>query len=260
MWEKIKAWWKGLFARPQAPVIPLPVPSVPPPVTPPLPSTSPRPRPFDLPPGNHYAGRVRAKMAEEYRYLWSVAELSGAMGKEAIRYARFLHENSARFQRVADTFPGVPWHLFGVISVLEMGLNFNGTILNGDDWSRKTVHFPPGLGPWNSYEEAAEWGFIHECNGWNFNWSTMRWGDPGEYFYFLESWNGHNARTEPQYSLTTPPGASPYIYSGTQFYSKGKKQENPTRFNPELVSQQPGCMAILLALKGLGVEVFPGVG
>jgi lysozyme family protein len=40
---------------------------------------------------------------------------------------------------------------------------------------------------------------------------------------------------------------SPYLYSYTQFYEKGK-YEFDGKYNPELVSKQPGVVAIMKAL------------
>ncbi len=255
LWQKILA----LFGIRPVPKLVLTPPAPPPPnqsapFTPPT-SHIPLKQPFGLPPGGHFSGRDREQMMAEYRYLWSICSLSGPMADDAKRAASFLRENQGRYQGVAVRL-GMPWFIVGVISIMEMGLNFRGTILNGDDFTKPTHNFPPHLGPWASWEEAALWGLRYEAKGWNFNLGTFNWRDVGACFYFCESYNGHDARQEPQGSLTRPPNASPYIYSGTPFYKSGKKQENPTRFDPNLVSEQPGCMAVLWALQESGVLVF----
>lgn len=214
-------------------------------------------RPAGLPESNHYASRSRALMELEYEYLWPKAVLTGPMADDARQHADWILKNRARLEAFTKKyFPTMPFHVPGIINVLESGLDFNGTLLNGDDFTRKTVHFPSGHGPWKSWEEAAVYAFNHEAEGWHWVLSKWNWNDVGAYFWLQESWNGHDARLSPQYELTTPKGASPYVYSGTQFYVKGKKQENPSRFSKDLVSAQPGCMAILKALELSGVKVF----
>lgn len=235
--------------------IPSPINPKPEPAPAPIPGVALQ-RPADLPPGNHYAGRDRAKMFAEYRYLWSICTLAGPQAVAALESARFIMKNISVFSTVATAVGGIPPYIVGAISVMEMGLNFKGTILNGDDFTKPTHNYPPGLGPWGSWEEAAIWGLKHEARGWGINLQTWNWRDPGAAFYFMESYNGHNARMEDQGPKTKPPYSSPYVYSGTPFYVSGKKQENPSRFNPDLVSQQPGCMAILKAIDLNHTRVF----
>jgi len=209
-------------------------------------------RPEDLPESNHYAGRKTSQLLAEYRYLFSIATITNKWKPEVYRSVDWAKLNRHRFEAVSIVTK-VPWYVVAIINIMEMGTDLNGSLLNGDDWHGKTKHFPSGHGPWKSWEEAAIYAFDYEEDGWNIQTETYNWKDIGSIFWFLEAWNGFNARVEPQYSLTTPKGASPYIYSGTPFYVSGKKQEAPTRFTPELVSKQIGCMAFLKALE-LGGE------
>lgn len=231
-------------------------PPPPPPGEPPVPVPADRrgERPSDLPRSNHYATRDKAYLYREYRYLFSICTINERWQKEATRIAQWLLTNREKLLEI-QTATNVPWWIVGIINVLEGGTSFNHTILNGDPWNQKTKHFPPGLGPWLSWKDAALFGLHYEAKGWNFNLATSPWHDLGWCFYYLEAWNGFNARMSPQYEQTTPQGASPYIYSGTPFYQKGKKLEAPTRFDPELVSQQLGCMAIAKQLEAMGVKL-----
>lgn len=236
------------------PLVVAPAPTPIPPQRPTLPKEK---RPPGLPPSNHFFSRDRKTLESEYEFLWPLAKLSGPMASDAEKHAAFIIQNRKEFEAV-DQALGMPWYIVACLSTMEMGLNFKGTILNGDDWHEQTYHYPAGLGPWKSWVHAAIWGIQYEVKRFP-AFSDIRsypWKNVGSAFFFLECWNGQNARIEPQYSLTTPKGASPYIYSGTQFYVKGKKQEKPSRFTPDLVSQQPGCMAILLALKNSGIQLF----
>lgn len=245
------SWIKSLFTKPiKEPVKPPVRPEKPNDKETPnsSPVTSPGKRPEDLPASNHYAGRKSAQLLAEYRYLFSIATITPKWHSEVWRSVDWAKLNRSRFEAVSRVTL-VPWYVVAIINIMEMGTNFNGSLLNGDDWHGKTRNFPPGHGPWKSWEDAAIYAFDYEEDGWNIQTETYNWKDIGSIFWFLEAWNGFNARTGEQYEKTTPKGASPYIYSGTPFYVSGKKQENPTRFTPELVSQQIGCMAFLKALE-----------
>lgn len=252
LWEWIKSLFKKKAVEDTSPSTPSP--STPPsngsPSTPGSPSSR---RPIDLPSSGHYMSRDRAKLSLEYAFLFSVATITEARQAEVVRSASWARANKARFQKI-ENLTRVPWYVVAIINIMEAGTDFSGTLLNGDPWNKKTVHYPARLGPWDSWEDAAIFAIRHEAKGWNFNLDIFVWDIPG-IFFFLEAWNGFNARSEPQYSLTTPKGASPYIYSGTPFYTKGKKLEAPSRFEPELVSAQIGCMAFLKELERQGERI-----
>lgn len=246
-------WIKSLFA-PMPPPPSLRIVPSPPRVAPLPPMTPSAGRPSDLPQSNHYASRDAHVLAKEYAYLFANCVATAKWVAEVARSVAWAQANKSRFLFVQSK-TGVPWFVVAIINIMEMGTNFDGTLLNGDDWSKKTVHYPSGKGPWGSWEEAAVYAINSEDEGWNFHPPTMTW-DIGTVFYFLEAWNGFNARMSPQYDQTRPAGASPYIYSASQFYISGKKEENPTRFEPNLVSDQIGCMAFLRALQDAGEKLF----
>lgn len=247
-------WLRSIFAPKPAPVVPIrpPVIAPPPPVPAAVdPTTG---RPADLPKSNHYESRDQRVLAQEYRYLFSICTTTPKWEYTVGISVDWARRCKDRFLFVQSK-TGVPWFVVAIINIMEMGLNFDGTLLNGDPWNRKTVHYPSGRGPWGSWEEAAVYAINSEDEGWDFHPPTMTW-DVGTTFYFLEAWNGFNARMQPQYTQTRPLGASPYIYSASPFYVSGKKLEQPTRFDPNLVSEQIGCMAFLRALQDAGEKLF----
>ena len=208
-------------------------------------------RPEALPDSMHFKTRDKGLLLQEYRYLFSIASITPKWMNEVERCGEWAIANKATFSRVT-ALTSVPWYVVAIINIMEMGTRLTGTLLNGDPWDKKTVHFPSGHGPWRSWESAAVYAIRHEAEGWHLDTARINWSDIGEVFWYLEAWNGFNARMTGQYEKTTPQGASPYIYSGTPFYVRGKKLENPTRFDPDLESQQIGCMAFLLYLRGRG--------
>lgn len=239
-------WLKSLFMRSPAPV-----------VEPPTPKPIDVARPADLPASNHYASnhpsQDRAKLEAEYRYLWSIAGPKDERWKMASQEAAsWMFTHKAQFQEV-ELLTSIPWAVVAVINIMEMGMNFDGTILNGDPWNKVTRHYPSGKGPWKSWREAAVLGLMAEASGWNFNLKTWNW-DVGGVFFFCEAYNGFNERMEIG-SKISPANAPPYIYSGTQFYSSGKKIEvlGPDGkyhgdFDVNKVSDQCGVMLMLKAL------------
>lgn len=216
-------------------------------------------RPTDLPASNHYASTDRHVLAKEYAYLYPLAQIV-KFSKEAADSAQFALTNKNRFLEAAQSTL-VPWFVIATINHMEQGESFSGTILNGDPWTQKTKHFPSGFGPWRSWSEATVFAIAHEQAGYpGYDFKTWTWDLPG-CFYFLELWNGFNSRL-PEGNGIVPDHASPYLYSGTQFYQSGKRVEDLVRgryvgrFDPGLVSSQVGCMAFLKALEAAGEKLF----
>lgn len=159
------------------------------------------------------------------------------------------------FYSPAERATKVPWFVIAALNMREQSQKTTGSLLNGDDWHSKTHHYPPGYGPWHSWAEAAVFAIQHEAKGWNINLDTYVWDLPG-IFWYLESYNGFGHR---QSSLTTPPNTSPYVYSGTQFYVKGKRREVPDGrggykgiLDEDLVDGQLGVMALIKQLHEMG--------
>lgn len=266
------SWLGGLFKKkevaPSAPPTQPTGPTTPSTPTPSPPSVAPSPgskpvtRPSDLPAGNHYGSRNRLLMEAEYTYLWPMASIRADWRIAVQAVVAWAIENRSTFL-AASKETAVPWWVIAGINNLEMGANFNGTILNGDSWKSKTKHYPPGLGPWKSWLEACVWGLRYEAKGWGFDLAKYRWNVGGA-FYFAESYNGHNVR-EAIGQSTVPPHASPYIYSGTPFYVSGKMTEVETApgsgkyrgvFDSRLVSEQVGFMAFAKGLELTGEKLF----
>ncbi len=125
-------------------------------------------RPSDLPASNHYASTNQKTLAREYAFLFGQTKITAQWQKEITRSVLWAKQNRSSFQAVAAA-TGVPWFVVAIINILEMGTNLNGTLLNGDPWNKKTVHFPSGLGPWDSWASAAIFAINHEEEGWHFN-------------------------------------------------------------------------------------------
>lgn len=134
---------------------------------------------------------------------------------------------------------GVPWQIIAVIHHLECSGSFGLHLHNGDPLSARTKRVPagrPNVGnPPFSWEESAvdavmmkSWHTVGRTN-----WTLARTLD------LLERYNGLGYRRMGR--------VSPYLWSGTQLYRKGKYVRDGV-FDPEAISKQVGVVPLLKAL------------
>lgn len=165
---------------------------------------------------------------------WAHAELTRAA--EFGPVAKRLVASKARFQGL-EAKTGVPWFIIAVIKERESGVDagFLKNIANGQSWSQKTTIVPIGRGPFTSWEAAGVDALVNcaPYAGRNKDWSV------GGALTLLEQYNGLG------YANKGLP--SPYIWSGTDQYAKGKYVRDGV-FDPNVVDAQLGCAGVLLAM------------
>jgi lysozyme family protein len=131
----------------------------------------------------------------------------------------------------------VPWYVVGCIHYMEAGLNFSKQIHNGESWSKKTTLVPVGLGPWNSWEDAAldamETLHLKMFKTLGF----FSWGIP-EICFCFESHNGWGYRKYHSHVK------SPYLWSFSNHYDSGKYIADG-KWSDTAVSKQMGAMTII---------------
>lgn len=167
---------------------------------------------------------------------WKDARIT--RGPEFAKVAPRLVANKARYQTVAAV-TGVPWFIIAVIHQRESAANFSGVLHNGEHiigTGRKTRLVPSGRGPFSSWEEAAI-DALKNCHPY-----AARWTDwsPGGAMTLLEQYNGLG------YANKGLP--SPYVWSGTDRYVKGKYVADG-KFDPDHVDKQLGCAGLILAMR-----------
>lgn len=148
-------------------------------------------------------------------------------------YVARINANKERYEAV-EKETGVPWFFVAVIHALECSLSFNQHLHNGDPLSARTVQVPKGrpkIGEppftWEySAKDALEYDGLTDWKDWTVEGMLFE----------LEAYNGWGYRTK---GIN-----SPYLWSGTQFYTKGKYGSDD-KYDANLVSQQIGA-AILL--------------
>jgi len=143
----------------------------------------------------------------------------------------------ARYQAVS-TKTGVPWWVIAVIHERECSQSWLRSIAQGDPWNEVSIHVPKGRGPFASWEAAAI-DAVTNCPP-----HAARWQDrsAGGALTLLEQYNGLG------YANRGLP--SPYIWSGTDQYAKGKYVADGV-FRSDVEDRQLGCAGLLVALRAI---------
>lgn len=148
---------------------------------------------------------------------------------EKIKYkVERMRQNADRY---AAILPPVKWWLIAVIHELECSQKFTKYLGNGQPLNKKTTIVPKGRGPFKTFEQGAIDALILQGADKIADWSI------GNILYFLERFNGYGY--EKYYNMP-----SPYLWSGSNHYTKGKYVTDG-HFDPDAVSQQIGVALLL---------------
>lgn len=173
-----------------------------------------------------------AKLKEANVRRWNAAKLT--RGPEFTPVARRLVAAKERYQTVAAR-TGIPWPFIAVTHQRESSQNWSRSLAQGDPWDRVSTHVPAGRGPFKSWEGAAYDALVN-CAPYaarNKDWSI------GGLLTLLERYNGVG------YVNRGLP--SPYLWSGTDQYSRGKYVRDGV-FDPDAVDKQLGCAGLIMAM------------
>lgn len=185
-------------------------------------------------------GKVKNKYTELLGTMEVRPEWKDRIEKAALRIA----VNRDRYEEVSKS-TNVPWEVIAAIHNLEGSCNFNTHLHNGDSLQRKTVHVPKGRPdgtPPFTWEESAEDALTFD--GLN----EVDWSSDEAMCFALEKYNGLG------YLQSHPKVLSPYLWSGTNHYTKGKYVEDGTWSSSE-VSQQIGAIPLIMKLREQKKEV-----
>lgn len=164
---------------------------------------------------------------------WADCHVSSAKGPVFQSVANRLTAPAAkaRYQAV-EKRTGVPWWFIAVAHEREASQNWNTQLGQGDPLNKKSVHVPKGRGPFSSWEDGAVDALVN-CAPFaskNKDWS------PGGALTMLEKYNGLG-----YYKRNLP---SPYIWAGTDQYTRGKFVSDG-KFSADTVDSQLGCAGLL---------------
>jgi lysozyme family protein len=181
-------------------------------------------------------------MTHSERYIQAVTRPEKI--SEVSTVAKRMIQNKPRYEAVSLTLAtGMPWWFVAIVHFMEGGGKFTRHLHNGDPLTARTVNVPKGRpvmgkAPFSWEESAID--AINYMENRNKFWkaSKGKW-DLENCLLKFEAYNGMGYRTK---GIN-----SPYLYSYTQFYTVGKYASD-NKFDPKLVSKQPGVIPLMKAL------------
>lgn len=189
-------------------------------------------------------------LREEYATLWASMEVRASKAADIEATAKKIIGKKTRYTAVQDA-TNVPWFVVGVIHAMESGCNFATHLHNGDSLARRTVQVPAGRpkappadGKAYSWKESACDALLMKGLDKIGDWPVER------ICYECERYNGHGYRLHHKDVL------SPYLWSGTNHYSRGKYVADG-KWSATAVSGQSGAVAILKRISELDASVVP---
>lgn len=173
---------------------------------------------------------------------WQNTKLTRKSESDAV--ARRLVAAKERYQ-VVEQATGVPWFVIAVIHQRESSQDWKGSLAQGDDWSKVSVHVPKGRGPFSSWEAAAIDALVN-CHPYLAK--RRDWSVAGV-LIALELYNG--------LGYATKGVPSPYLWSGTDQYKSGKYVADG-KYDPNTVDKQLGCVALLKSMMAIDPTISFG--
>lgn len=180
---------------------------------------------------------------------WSRMKIKPSFWSAAQKFAKRALAHKEEYQAIADTIKNkynkhVPWWFIPLVHERECirGVdNWTCNIAQGDPFNRKSRHVPYN-GPFSSFREAAIAALVNEAPhaASNTNWSG------GGAMTIAEAYNGMG------YAKKNT--SSPYVWSGTSEYIKGKYVADH-KYNPNFVDTQLG---VAISLKAM-MELDPSI-
>lgn len=189
-----------------------------------------------------YGEPVRREFAD----MWASMSIKPERQHAIENAARQVFANKDRYEKVEQE-TGVPWWWIGITHRLEAGGNFEKHLHNGDPLSARTQRVPKGrpkVGkPPFKWEASAKDALLSHGLEKVEEWTLPRAA------YEFERYNGFGYRS---------PGkpASPYLWSFTDHYTKGKFVDDG-KYSANAVSQQCGTMPVLAELMKIDPSVCP---
>lgn len=184
-------------------------------------------------------GALRA----EYERLFAQCKVRSERAQAVDQIVDRLAAAKARYAGL-ETALGTPWYVPAVLHSLESGQRFDRHLHNGDPLTRRTTHVPAGRPArgtppctWEaSAQDALELKGLHAWHDWSV----------AGVMFKLEQYNGWG------YRQFHPTVLSPYLWSFSQHYGKGKYVADG-RFDASAVSQQCGAAVLLRRMADRGM-------
>lgn len=196
-------------------------------------------------------------LKDEYARLFAEAKIVPHWKDEAYGAAQAIIDARPVLEEVAQ-ITGVPWQVLGVLQMMEAGvyrakngvwkLNLSGHLHNGDPLTARTVQIPKGRPPTGkppfSWKESAIDAVKYDGLDREEEWTTEK------LLYRAEGYNGWGYRWHYPHVL------SPYLWSGTFHYKRGKYVSDG-KFSPSAISGQIGIAPVMKAMEERGMWLVP---
>jgi lysozyme family protein len=182
--------------------------------------------------------RVPQGLQEDYERLFASCAIRPDKLAKVNWHVEQLLANQGQYEP-AGTRLGIPWWFIGIIHAMETGFRFDRHLHNGDPLSAKTKRVPAGRPetgtppfPWEaSALDALVYMKLDDWDDWSVAGCLYKW----------ERYNGFGYREH------HPEVLSPYLWSYTSHYTKGKYVSDG-EFDGEAISRQCGTAAMLRAM------------
>ncbi|WP_239618310.1 hypothetical protein [Cohnella mopanensis] len=154
-------------------------------------------------------------------------------------FKKIYEKNKKTYEKISKE-TGFPPELIAALHYRESTGNFNKYLQNGDPLGKPTTHVPKGL-LYYTFEESAvaaltESKFVNYRDLFEIDANCK---DIAAMTAFAECYNGLGYYNKNK--------VSPYAYSGTNVYTKGKYTDDGV-YSPNVVDGQPGVYILLMAL------------
>jgi lysozyme family protein len=172
---------------------------------------------------------LKASNAARWKAMHTIASLGPTL--DAVAHRLIAPTAKAQYQAVS-TATKVPWFVIAVIHEREASQSWLAGLAQGDPWNKVSIHVPRGIGPFPSWEAAAEYALEKSPP------FAARWTDwtIGGLLTLLEEYNGLG------YAAHGVP--SPYVWASTDQYRSGKYIADG-HYDPNAIDHQLGCAALL---------------
>ena len=175
------------------------------------------------------------ELKKEYRGLYNTCLIDPLKIEIVKTIVSRLQKNIYTYNTVGEKL-NIPWQFIAVIHCMESGMRFSCHLHNGDSLMERTVHVPAGRPiegnpPFTWEESAIDALRLRKLDDWK-DWSIEGM------LYQIEGYNGWG------YRLHHPEVLSPYLWSFSNHYTKGKYVADG-KWDENAVSQQCGAGIIL---------------
>lgn len=188
---------------------------------------------------------------KHHEKLWDTAEIKASQVFRIDKSISLYLESEKRYKSIEKMRNGgVPAAIVFVLHGRESTWNWNKHLHEGSPLTNKTrnipknrPNFPPANGHTYTFEESAEDALYKLKDLESINWSRC-----DDALFTIEKYNGLG------YFWKKPRVNSPYLWSGTNHYTKGKYTRD-RYYDPNFVDKQLGTCAILLRMADRDLDI-----